>query len=94
MMTWYAVSANQFPNGAQDLEHALVENQAWAIIASMLFSFFFFWYSFVYPNGSPTIPVNANSTEKLNAAVLTADGSYTPTGTITTYAAEARNENA
>ena len=40
MMTWFAVSANQFPNGAQDLEHALVENQAWAIIASMLFFFF------------------------------------------------------
>ncbi|KAF8274530.1 hypothetical protein EI94DRAFT_1768739 [Lactarius quietus] len=32
-MTWYSVSANLFPNGAQDLEHALVQNQAWAIIA-------------------------------------------------------------
>ncbi|KAF8274532.1 hypothetical protein EI94DRAFT_692097 [Lactarius quietus] len=33
VMTWYSVSANLFPNGAQDLEHALVQNQAWAIIA-------------------------------------------------------------
>jgi hypothetical protein len=37
MMTWRAIPANLFPNGAQDIEHALVQNQAWAVIASMLF---------------------------------------------------------
>lgn len=33
MMTWHAIPANLFLNGAQDIEHALVQNQAWAIIA-------------------------------------------------------------
>jgi hypothetical protein len=33
MMTWRAIPANLFPNGAQDIEHALVQNQAWAVIA-------------------------------------------------------------
>ena len=37
MVTWRAVSANKLPNGAQDIEHALQLNQAWAVIASMLF---------------------------------------------------------
>lgn len=32
-MTWRAIPANLLPNGAQDIEHALVQNQAWAIIA-------------------------------------------------------------
>jgi hypothetical protein len=36
-MTWTAVSANSFPNGAEDLEHAVVQNEVWAITASMLF---------------------------------------------------------
>lgn len=32
-ITWNAISANLFPNGAQDLEHAVVRNKVWAIIA-------------------------------------------------------------
>lgn len=32
-ITWSAISANSFPNGAQDLEDAVVQNRAWAIIA-------------------------------------------------------------
>ncbi|KAI9463645.1 hypothetical protein BJY52DRAFT_1252871 [Lactarius psammicola] len=32
-ITWNAVSANLFPNGVQDLENAVVQNKAWAIIA-------------------------------------------------------------
>ena len=89
-MTWHAVSADLFPNGVQDLEHALLQNQVWAIISSMLF----LGYCFVYLMVLPATPVNANATERLNAAVVVADGTYTPNGTITAYASEARNENA
>ncbi|KAH9083528.1 hypothetical protein EDB83DRAFT_2562524 [Lactarius deliciosus] len=32
-ITWSAIPANSFPNGAQDLEEAVVQNRAWAIIA-------------------------------------------------------------
>jgi hypothetical protein len=90
-MTWHAVSTDLFPNGVQDLEHAIVQNQVWAIISSMSFLGCCLLRSY---NGSPATPVNANATERLNAAVVAADGSYTSNGTITTYVAEARNENA
>jgi hypothetical protein len=89
-MTWHAVSADLFPNGVQDLEHAVLENQVWALISSMLFLGYFFVYLKVFP----VTPVNANATERLNAAVVAADGTYTPNGTITTYVVEARSDNA
>ncbi|KAI9442228.1 hypothetical protein H4582DRAFT_1927199 [Lactarius indigo] len=61
-ITWSAIPANSFPNGAQDLENAVVQNKAWAIIA-----------------------INSNATETLNAAVVAADGAYTPSHAVTVY---------
>lgn len=33
-LTWSIVSADLFPNGASDLENAVVQERVWAIIAS------------------------------------------------------------
>lgn len=33
-LTWSVVSADLFPNGAADLENAVVQERVWAIIAS------------------------------------------------------------
>ena len=90
VITWTAVSASLLPNGEQDIEHALVENQVWAMVVSMFFSDIFF----VYLTSLPATLVNPNATETLNAALVAADGAYTPDGAITVHVTEARNENA
>ena len=49
---------------------------------------------FLHLTGLLATQVNPNVTEALNAAIVAADGAYTPNRTITVYVAEARNENA
>jgi hypothetical protein len=73
-----------------DVEEAVVQNKAWAIIASAYSSCL---RSVLVFDDEITL-VNPNATAKLNAAVIATDSTYASNGTITAYVAEARSENA
>jgi hypothetical protein len=89
--TWSVIPTDIFPNGVRDLENAVIQEKAWAIIASTSITLVF---HLLKNEVLSARAVSQNATETLRDAVVGADGTYVANRSISVYAAEARSENA
>lgn len=84
---WYTVPASMFPNGEADITDAIVNEKAWAAVASTS-------YALPHATTAHSSPlVHAGATSRLDAAIAAGSSAGYDNQVATAYAAEARNEN-
>lgn len=86
-ITWLVRPTSDFPNGEADLVRDLKDDKAWTAVLSKSLS----------PPSCPAeicrTVVSANATDRLNAAIASADRTYDGSTAVTAFGIEARNEN-
>ena len=84
-LTWSVVPIDLFPSGAHDLENAVIQEKAWAIIASACHMVSSWITKFTHQLSQPKCD---------GIVVIAADDTYVANRSVNVYVTEARSENA
>ena len=87
-ISWHVIPASEFPGGEADVSKAVLNEKCWIAVSSKAL--------FLYTPCQCThlSLVNPGASDRLNAAISSANNSYDNSAAVTLWGNEARNENA
>lgn len=87
-ISWHVIPASEFPSGEADLSKAVLNEKCWIAVSSEAMP--------LHAHGHCThlSVVNSGASDRLNAAISSANNSYDNSAAVTLWGNEARNENA
>lgn len=92
-INWRVIPSSQFPNGEADVAHAVLAEKCWIAVSSE-FTFRFTCRRRSRKSTDNYYVVSAGASDRLNAAIASADNTYNNSAAVTLWGNEARNENA